>query len=428
MKLNSGQLQAIDLMVKFLNQKQESIFLLKGSAGTGKTTCVQTVYQHMGSSYAMAFSAPTNKATKVLKEMSEREGLTVECRTIYSLLGLRVVKESQYVRVEALADSDIHNFQAVVIDEGSMMNKALMKFVFEAAASTNTKFIFMLDPMQLPPVGEDESEACSIPNMFELTKVERHDNQILTFATYLRDCILKGERPKFRSDNDENGGVYTVDFRRMRGLITKAYTSETYRDNPNSCKTIAWRNDTVGDHNDMIRRAIYGDLADQERFQVGERVVACHPIPMLGEDNEFAMVTDEEGTIENLEVLQHPMWEEFKVYHLQVETEFSSTWADCFAIHPDSERAYNNKLNELASEANKKNLPWSSFWALKNEFMHDIRPCHAITAHRSQGSTYRTTFVDAEDILSNNYSPTEALKCLYVACTRPSDILVIKTR
>ena len=81
----------------------------------------------------------------------------------------------------------------------------------------------------------------------------------------------------------------------------------------------------------------------------------------------------------------------------------------------------------MSKQAKQKKISWGGFWALKNEFMHDVRPCHAITAHRSQGSTYRSVFVDVEDILSN-YNTTEALRCLYVACTRASDILVLKTR
>lgn len=428
-EFNDQQKYAIDKMIDFCHedQRQERMFLLKGSAGTGKTTCIHEVVKARPD-LKFVMTAPTNKATKVLREIGERGGTEgIPCATIYSLLGLRVKKDSEFIRVEPLGESGVTNFNIVVIDEASMINEQLMGFVEEAALDTDAKFIFMGDPLQLPPVGEDNSRSFAIDHGAELTKVERHDNQILTFATSLRDCIQEGGYPNIVSDNDENGGVYTVDSRRMRKHLEKAYTSENYQINPNSCKTIAWRNVTVNGYNEMIRSAIYGDRAS-EMFVLDERVVATHPIPeVFGDVQVMTMMTDEEGNVVELETIQHPMFEDYKVYHLQVETEFGDTWANCFVVHPDSLRDYTAHLGELAAEAKKGRMPWSSFWGLKNEFMHDIRPCHAITAHRSQGSTYRSVFVDVQDIMSNR-NRKEALRCLYVAATRASDVLVLKTR
>ena len=424
--LNSDQKQAIKEMHQFLEDPSKSLFLLEGSAGTGKTTCIQTLVKERDD-LEFVLTAPTNKATKVLRETGMREGLdSIECRTIYSLLGLRVDKNHEFVRVEPLAESDVHLYQVVVVDEGSMVNGNLNKFIRNATLELPVKFIFMGDPMQLPPVGEDSSEVFSIPDRATLIKVERHDNQILTLATNLRDCILKGEYPTFRGDHDEKGGVYTVDYRRMRIQMEKAYTADSYLDYPNSLKTIAWRNAQVGSYNETIRQAIYKEKAE-EMFVEGERVVATHPIPALANPESFDMVTDEEASVMEVQVIQHPMFEDITVYHLLLETEFGEGWANGFVVHPSSRKAYDEHLGDLAQRAREKKGSWAAFWKMKNEFFHDIRPCHAITAHRSQGSTYRSVFVDVEDILSN-YNTSEALRCLYVACTRASDILVLKTR
>lgn len=424
--LNDGQEAAVNTILQFLNQPGESEILMEGSAGTGKTTCIQRVVMDRDD-LEFVLTAPTNKATKVLRETSMREGLSsIDCRTIYSLLGLRVQKDSEFVQVEPLAESDVHNYQVVIVDEGSMVNKKLRKFISDATLSLPVKFIFMADPMQLPPVNEDKSDVFQIDNKVVLNKVERHDNQILTLATNLRDCIRRGEYPKFKTDNDQNGGVYTVDHRRMVKHLEKAYTSDAYLNNPNSLKTIAWRNAQVATYNDVIRNAIYGEGA-KEMFVVGERVVATHPIPSLLDPNNFDMVTDEEATIMEINVTKHPMFEDLTVFHLLLETEFGEGWANGLVIHPSSKKEYLAKLEQLAQQARDKKSSWAAFWKMKNEFFHDIRPCHAITAHRSQGSTYRSVFVDVEDIMSN-YNTSEALRCLYVACTRASDILVLKTR
>ena len=261
--LNDQQKAAIHGMSEFCSSN-ESLFVLEGSAGTGKTTCIQHLAKQRDD-LDFAFCAPTNKATKVLREMGQREGMEeVECRTIYSMLGLRVQKDSEFVRVEPLAESDAGQYHVVVVDEGSMVNKMLMSFIYEASVNLKTKFIFMGDRYQLPPVGEEESECFAIPNRAVLTKVERHDNQILTLATHIRDCIKSGEYPTLRANHDESGGVWTADHRVMCKHLIKAYTSENYLVDTNTCKTIAWRNSTVFGFNEIIRDAIYKEAYAEE--------------------------------------------------------------------------------------------------------------------------------------------------------------------
>jgi len=265
------------------------------------------------------------------------------------------------------------------------------------------------------------------PQKFVLSKVERHDNQILAFATGLRESILNGTMPTFKSDNDDKGGVFCVDWRRMQKQLEKAYTSDSYLSNQGNIKTIAWRNDTVAHYNAFVRKAIYGERADVEDFILNERVVATHPIPKIDDERDIRMVTDEEADVVALQTGPHPMFGDINCYWLTMESEFSELWAYGFVVHADSRRAYDARLNQLAEQARKKALPWSSFWGYKHTYFHDIRPCHAITAHRSQGSTYETTFVDVEDIMAN-YNRAEALRCLYVAATRAQRVLVMKTR
>ena len=423
--LNSEQREAVDKMHEFLKGKNQ-MFMLEGSAGTGKTTCVQTLLRETPDK-VFALSAPTNKATKVLREVSEREGITAECRTIYSLLGLRISKDSEFVQIEPLGDSAVMDYDVVVIDESSMVNAKLFDFVCDAVAASDVKIIFMCDPLQLPPVKEARSPTLEIRNKFVLSKVERHDNQILAFATGLRESILNGTMPTFKSDNDDKGGVFCVDWRRMQKHLEKAYTSDSYLSNQGNIKTIAWRNDTVAHYNAFVRKAIYGERADVEDFILNERVVATHPIPKIDDERDIRMVTDEEADVVALQTGPHPMFGDINCYWLTMESEFSEMWAYGFVVHADSRRAYDARLNQLAEQARKKALPWSSFWAYKHTFFHNIRPCHSITAHRSQGSTYETTFVDVEDIMAN-YNRAEALRCLYVAATRAQRVLVMKTR
>jgi exodeoxyribonuclease-5 len=427
-ELNQDQKIAVEKMLEFL-ASDERMFLLEGQAGTGKTTCIHWLLAQ--ANVSVVLTAPTNKATKVLEETNQAHGTLsgVECKTTYSLLGLRVSKDSEFVRVEALGESDALNYQLVIVDEASMPSDQLFKFIDEASWE-GVKFIFLGDPLQLPPVGQKSSKAMQLKNKCTLTKVERHDNQILTLATHLRK-VMDGEEPlAFKNNHDEAGeGVYCVNYKKFTRLLGKAFTSESHTNNPKLFRCVAWRNSTVELYNAVIRESIHGEAALASKFLPDERVIATHPVMGLFDDaGEILMTTDQEATIQSVDVIPHPMHHEFKCYHLRLEPDFGSAEiVNAFVIHEDSEKIYAKKLGLLAEEAGARKGSWSSFWALKNEMFSDIRPSHAITAHRSQGSTYQTVFVDATDILLNK-KKSEALKCLYVACTRASKTLVILTR
>lgn len=422
-ELNSEQREAVDEMLTFA-ESDESFFMLEGRAGTGKSTSAQTFCRETRQSVVM--TAPTNKATKVLKQMCETElhGM-VPTRTIYSLLGLRMDNSGEVRKVRAAEGyNQASAYQVVIVDEGSMANDGLMYHIERTAETEGVKFLFMADRTQLPPPNEGMSQVFNIPYRKELNKVERHDNQILAMATHMRDCILHGVALNLFSANDEKGGVYLLNYKKLRAKAVDAFNSDNYRKDPGSIKVIAWRNDTVAMYNGMIRESMYGaKLAAEAPFQPGERVVVCQPI-MSADGKETLMTTDEEGTVFSVDVQQHPMYSELTCYRVEVRPEMEEQLlVTCWVIHESSERSYKKLLNELSERAKIGGGGWPAYWKAK-EVIHDVRPSHAITAHRAQGSTYESVFVDSADILTNrNY--IESLQCLNVACTRPRRILAI---
>ncbi len=420
--LNPAQREAVDAMHEFA-AGAEPFFLLEGYAGTGKSTCVMTfVKEYEG---AVTLTAPTNKATKVLRQLCDREGGVSTTSTIFSLLGLRLDSEGEVREVSAYEGGNrAGEYGIVVVDEAPMLNSKVWRYITQTAFDEGVKFLFMGDFAQLPPVGEKESPVASVTYKRVLTEVMRHDNQILTLATHLRMCQFRGDTLRVESDHDEAGGVYKLHWKKFREQACKAFTSENYAENPGSIKTVAWRNATVQNYNNIIRDAMYGEArAAESPFQIGERVVTTQPImDMAGQELGTLMTTDEEGTVEQITVVQHPVYKDITCYRLEIDPEFGDGWVPAFVVHPRSEKDYNSMLNRLSQQA-KETRRWREFWAAK-ELVHDIRPCHSITAHRAQGSTYETVFVDLADIMANR-NRKEALQCLYVACTRPSRVLVI---
>lgn len=71
----------------------------------------------------------------------------------------------------------------------------------------------------------------------------------------------------------------------------------------------------------------------------------------------------------------------------------------------------------------KELVNWWPYYELQQAFAA-IRPAYCVTAHKSQGSTFENVFVDVLDIWANP-NKSEALQCLYVACSRASHHLIV---
>ena len=92
-------------------------------------------------------------------------------------------------------------------------------------------------------------------------------------------------------------------------------------------------------------------------------------------------------------------------------------------LHPESRVQFDIDSQHLAHEAKVNPKLWQKFWQHK-ELFHGVKYAYALTAHRSQGSTYQSVWVDYQDILLNR-SRKEAFQCLYVACSRPTTQLIL---
>lgn len=426
---NDDQKAAIHRMLTFMTTPKEQFFLLEGFAGTGKSTCIQEVVRQVN--VPVVLTAPTNKATRVLMEISSNEGLSVQCCTIHSLLGLRLKGTAAKQHLAAEGESKMPLYGLVVVDEGSMVSPELCTHVYEQALNYNVKVIFMADPAQLPPVGEKCSPIFDdISNRAKLTKVMRHDNQILNLATRVRSCWESGRPAEgmFISDNDEKGGVFCVGDKQFYAAIRKAFTSESYLADPASVRIIAWTNEAVRSYNETVRDYLYGD--DKKPFHIGERVVLCQPLIDVREkkstkQTNIIMTTDQEAKVLGVSECQHPIYPSFRVLNLALECDDGEV-NEAFVIHPEEEKTLAQTLSNMAEEAKVHRGSWSSFWEMKGLFS-DVRPCHAITAHRSQGSTYDSVLVDALNIQMNR-NTSEMLQCMYVAVSRASRLVVARTR
>lgn len=414
--LNEEQEGAIDTILRWLEDPSEPFLVLEGPAGVGKTFLIRELRKRMRG--RTVYTAPTNKATRELRKSVTSPDYKPECRTIYSLLGLKLEPNGEVKELSAPEDPvDLSDFRLVVVDEASMINENLRRFIKEAAADYGVKFLFMGDRYQLPPVGEERSPIWLIKNRVVLTKIMRYDNQILTHATAVRAAI---DSPipsiKLLNDNDGKQGVWTFDERQFRAQILDRADEFA---KPDMAKAIAWRNVTVDGLNKLIRARLYRNDADSPWLPT-DRVIYTAPARDL--DDKPMASTDDEGTIERVETDWHPIYGDFKCFRVTISMDEGAPTI-AWVLHPEAQLKYAEHLENLAADARTNRRLWGKFWDFKDAF-HQLRHAYALTAHRAQGSTYKSVFTNWRDILLNR-NRKEAYQCLYVSDTRPKTELVL---
>jgi hypothetical protein len=234
--LGPGQENAVKGLELFLEGKAQ-IFILKGYAGSGKTTILRGIIEFLGKRQQnFIIMAPTGRAAKVLREKTG-SGSTIH-KAIYNF--------SRLVSINQNSDDDAeHSFHyyfpinetdrtetIIIVDEASMISSKQSKhelftfgtdvllddlLTYAKLSTTNNKLILVGDPAQLPPVGDNKSLALERSyfeqlgydvHETELTEVLRQgQNLILANATKLRNLLKTEKRTDIKFEYDESSFV-----------------------------------------------------------------------------------------------------------------------------------------------------------------------------------------------------------------------------
>lgn len=418
--LKGKQLVAYDRIEKWLYERNR-FFRLMGYSGTGKTFLLKHFdesHQHLD----VAYTTPTNKATKIL---ARTLGHPMSCATIYSLLGIRMVAHEERLVLEfPRRPVDISRYDVIVVDESSMLNTELVDYIDKISFQNHARWLFVGDRAQLNPVGEKISPVWTIDcDEYELDEVLRHDNQILEFVTHIRSLIQKysqkrDARVRIKSNHAKGEGVWHVTNKNFVKYIKRAADQGLFTE-VDRVKVIAWRNRRVDQINEIVRNQLFGRIAQREQLLIGDRVMLRDPVTA---GRQVIANVDDEGTISSVGVGHHAFHRDIKAYHVVLSLDDGRA-LDLQIVHPESVGLLADRLNALAVDAKAGRSPWSHFWGLKESF-HNLRYSHALTGHRSQGSTYESVLIDSGDILENS-DELEALRCLYVGCSRATTKLVV---
>lgn len=280
MTLTQSQQSVLDQFQEFLNS-DDNVFIIKGSAGTGKTTLVKTMLESLSSKRNCVLMAPTGRAAFTLGRKTETNASTIH-RTIYKIEeGLTDEGDGQMkfnLRNNEDAPSAVY-----FVDEASMIanvNNESELFKFGSGFLLNDlfeycngrKIVFIGDYAQLPPVGQSISPALSAEYLKEqfnascqdvfLKEVVRQvaDSLILENATAIRDSI---ENDLFNTFIIKDGN----DINKTESIIAdyNKYTSGTIDEN---AIVIAYTNKQALEYNKDIRMSLFP--GNEERVMPGE--------------------------------------------------------------------------------------------------------------------------------------------------------------
>lgn len=447
MKLTDHQQAAYDSLHHFVTSdsgNDDLLAVLCGYAGTGKTTLIAQLVDELYVDHAIGVAAPTNKAVAVLQE--KLGGAAVDFGSIHSYLGLRMKERddgSQECQPEGM--SKVHEYDLLIVDECSMINQDIFKRLVLSLRG-KTKVIFVGDPAQLPPVGDKEESPVfrMISRKYMLSEVVRQaaENPIIALSMKLRDFI---EVNKAAGPQDVQASIPADAVNAcvaVGGDSTILSWSLHEIENKRDCRIVAFTNRRVLAFNQSIHEAIYG--MDATVYCEGEVVIAHEQLEAKRCENgkPVTLHTNEELTVLKLEPEAHPKFADIPAYKLYMErfggekvwcyipqdseyfdARIAETWAKWREIKAEAEAMKQlGKPEYLTKDAEAKKTS-SKAWAMKRAF-GSIRHSYAITAHKSQGSTFDTAIIDYSD-LAKMRSAFDFNRALYVAVTRPRDYLAV---
>jgi hypothetical protein len=225
-------------------------------------------------------------------------------------------------------------------------------------------------------------------------------------------------------------------------LLESYFKTEKFKSDSEYAKVIAWRNKTVSTMNDLIRSVIYGEESKTSKILAGEKLIVNNPIiqegvVILNTNDEFSVVdyvvkTDELRFMLSKNPDDDPVDISLKFYEAKVvylNDNDEEIYEDIEILHEDSEAEFKKFANVLrlrALERRGADKTWLHYYNFLRRYA-DVSYSYSITAHKSQGSTYNTTFV-LEDDINMNLDVIERNRIKYTAYTRASKKVYVMRR
>ncbi|WP_370392570.1 ATP-dependent RecD-like DNA helicase [uncultured Winogradskyella sp.] len=430
------------------DKSTSSVYMLKGYAGTGKTSIIGTLVSNLWQAKKSAvLMAPTGRAAKVISSYSKKEAFTIHKKIYFP-------KKQKSGGIRFVMQPNKHRNTIFIVDEASMIPDTpsdsklfengsllddLMQYVY---SGHQCKLLLIGDVAQLPPVKSELSPALDTNRLelnynktvtgLELDEVVRQDQDsgILENATQLRSTLETGLYESFKFNvSGFSDIVRLIDGYEIMDAINEAYSDLGYEETA----IIVRSNKRANLYNKQIRERI---LFKDSELSTGDYL-------MVVKNNYFWIKpTTEAGFIANgdiIEVLEiYNLKELYGFRFAEVKVRMvdyprmrpfeTVLMLDTLSVesaslsYDDSNRLYNEVVKDYANE--KSN--YKRFLGVKkNKYFNalQVKFSYAITCHKSQGGQWNTIFV--EQPYAPNGIDKEYVRWLYTAVTRAKEKLYL---
>ena len=430
------------------NNSSQVLYVLKGYAGTGKTTIVGAIVNNLWKAKKSAvLLAPTGRAAKVMSTYSSNEAFTIH-KKIYMpkqnkngnvdfVMQLNKHKKTIFIVDEASMISDLPS-QSKLFGSGSLLDD-LIQYVY---SGHQCKLLLIGDTAQLPPVKLDLSPALDERQLalnynkevskMELDEVMRqgHDSGILMNATLLRESLSGTFYDNFKFDiSGYNDIIRLIDGHDIMDAINEAYSSLGNEDTA----IIVRSNKRANLYNQQIRSRI---LFNEHELTAGDYL-------MVVKNNYFWIKPSSEAgfiangdIIEILEIFNLKELYGFRFAEVKIRMvdypkmkPFETVLIlDSISVeapslsYEDSNKLYQEILKDYADETSG----YRKFLKVKkNKYLNalQVKFSYAMTCHKSQGGQWNTVFVE-QPYLPNGID-RDYLRWLYTAVTRAREKLYL---
>ncbi|MBT8252784.1 MAG: AAA family ATPase [Bacteroidia bacterium] len=438
----------LDQLSQFIFDSSNSIYLLRGYAGTGKTTLISTVVNNLWKIKKSAvLLAPTGRAAKVISNYSGKEAFTIH-KKIYTpryaksgkinfVLQSNKHKKTIFIVDEASMISDVSS-QSGLFGSGSLLDD-LIQYVY---SGFQCKLLLVGDAAQLPPVKLDLSPALNPSNLelrynksvisAELTEVVRQqqDSGILHNATQIRNLLDQSDYNQLKFElSGFQDIVRLIDGYDIMDAINSAYSNLGYGDTA----IIVRSNKRANMYNQQIRSRI---LFNEHELTTGDYLMVVRNNYYWLKPNSEAGFIANGDIIEILEIFSIKELYGFRFAEVKIRMvdyqrmkpfETVLLLDTIMAETPALPYEEANKLyQEVMKDHEDESSSYKKFLKVKNnKYLNalQVKFSYAITCHKSQGGQWHTVFVE-QPYLPNGID-RDYLRWLYTAVTRAEEKLYL---